>query len=188
MDERDEIVGVRVDSAEFRREVADMRQLLEGSLGGAGDRAGRAIERSLLGAVRQGRVGFEELKGAGLRAVDAIAGAALKAGIREVAGSGGLGRTLGTLLAGLSGLPGRATGGPVAPGRPYLVGERGPELFVPTAAGRVEAGVRERPREVRVAITVNAGTVNAGTGEAAGALRQSARQVARAVRAALAEE
>jgi len=182
MDE-DEVVALRVDTAGFRREVADMRQLLEGTLGGAGDRAGRAIERSLLGAVRQGRLGFDELKGAGLRAMDAIAGAALKAGVREVAGGGGLGRTLGTLLAGLSGLPGRATGGPVAPGRPYLVGERGPEMFVPTAAGRVEAGL-PRAREVRVAITVNTG----GGGEAAGALRQSARQVARAVRAALAEE
>lgn len=28
-------------------------------------------------------------------------------------------------------------GGPVYPGRPYLVGERGPELFIPAAAGRV---------------------------------------------------
>jgi len=71
----------------------------------------------------------------------------------------------------------------VAPGRPYVVGERGPELFVPTAAGRVEAGLPGGVREVRVAITVNA-----GGGDAAGAMRQSARQVARAVRAALAEE
>jgi phage-related minor tail protein len=28
-------------------------------------------------------------------------------------------------------------GGPVAGGVPYLVGERGPELFVPAAAGRI---------------------------------------------------
>jgi TP901 family phage tail tape measure protein len=32
----------------------------------------------------------------------------------------------------------RALGGPVSFGRPYLVGERGPELFVPGATGRVE--------------------------------------------------
>lgn len=31
----------------------------------------------------------------------------------------------------------RADGGPVAPGRPYIVGERGPELIVPSRAGMV---------------------------------------------------
>jgi tape measure domain-containing protein len=31
----------------------------------------------------------------------------------------------------------RAMGGPVSPGKAYLVGERGPELFVPSAAGKV---------------------------------------------------
>jgi hypothetical protein len=32
----------------------------------------------------------------------------------------------------------RALGGPVSFGRPYLVGERGPELFVPGMSGRIE--------------------------------------------------
>ncbi|RTL61581.1 MAG: phage tail tape measure protein [Pseudonocardiaceae bacterium] len=32
----------------------------------------------------------------------------------------------------------RALGGPVSFGKPYLVGERGPELFVPGATGRIE--------------------------------------------------
>ena len=31
----------------------------------------------------------------------------------------------------------RAMGGPVSPGKAYLVGERGPELFIPSAAGKV---------------------------------------------------
>ncbi|MDB5696519.1 MAG: tail tape measure protein, partial [Sphingomonas bacterium] len=77
-------------------------------------------------------------------------------------------------------LPGRATGGPVVGGRGYLVGERGPELFVPTAAGRVEATGSGSARDVRVSITINA-----RAGEGAEAMRQSSRQVARAVRAAL---
>lgn len=34
-------------------------------------------------------------------------------------------------------LAGRATGGPVTAGTPYLVGERGPELFLPTASGSI---------------------------------------------------
>ena len=32
----------------------------------------------------------------------------------------------------------RARGGPVGAGRPYMVGERGPELFVPSRSGRIE--------------------------------------------------
>jgi phage-related minor tail protein len=34
-------------------------------------------------------------------------------------------------------LPGRAVGGPVKGGRPYMVGEKGPELFVPGASGSI---------------------------------------------------
>jgi lambda family phage tail tape measure protein len=34
-------------------------------------------------------------------------------------------------------LPGKAIGGPVSPGKPYMVGERGPELFMPNSAGTI---------------------------------------------------
>lgn len=34
-------------------------------------------------------------------------------------------------------LPGKADGGPVYSGAPYIVGERGPELFVPSASGTI---------------------------------------------------
>jgi phage-related minor tail protein len=34
-------------------------------------------------------------------------------------------------------IPPRAAGGPVAGGRPYLIGEKGPELFVPGSKGNV---------------------------------------------------
>jgi hypothetical protein len=34
-------------------------------------------------------------------------------------------------------LPGKALGGAVGAGRPYMVGERGPELFVPGAQGNI---------------------------------------------------
>lgn len=37
-------------------------------------------------------------------------------------------------------IPGLAAGGPVAAGRPFVVGERGPELFVPSQAGRIVPG------------------------------------------------
>jgi hypothetical protein len=51
---------------------------------------------------------------------------------------GGLSQQDALTLAGISTLPRRAMGGPVAPGGgPYLVGERGPELFTPSASGNI---------------------------------------------------
>jgi hypothetical protein len=38
---------------------------------------------------------------------------------------------------GMSGMGARAGGGPVSGGSPYMVGERGPELFVPTGSGTI---------------------------------------------------
>lgn len=187
MDEEIErlIVSVRADTRGFARDVAEMRGQIEGPLEAGADRAGRAIEGALLRAVRTGKFGFEDLRRVALAVLDEIAAAALRGGLDALSGAGGGGAgggLLGTILGLFSGAPGRATGGPVSPGRPYWVGERGPELFVPSSAGAVAAPVASGPREVRVAITVNA-----GAGEAPRALAQSSRQVARAVKAALAE-
>lgn len=52
-------------------------------------------------------------------------------------GSDAGGGALGSFLGSLFGIGKRAAGGPVAAGVPYLVGERGPELVVPRAAGMV---------------------------------------------------
>ncbi|HWL04998.1 MAG TPA: tape measure protein [Xanthobacteraceae bacterium] len=41
------------------------------------------------------------------------------------------------LSSGIGGIFGRAGGGPVEAGRPYAIGERGPEMFVPNVAGRI---------------------------------------------------
>ncbi|MEI9850629.1 MAG: tail tape measure protein, partial [Sphingomonas sp.] len=181
MDEEIErlIVSVRADTQGFARDVAEMQGLLEGPLGAGAASAGRAIEGALIRAVRTGRFGFEELRAVALKVMDDIAASALRTGLGALLGGGG-GLT-GVFAGLLGGAAGRATGGPVSPNRPYWVGERGPELFVPTGAGSVAAPVAAGPREVRVAITVNA-----AAGEAPRALAQSGRQVARAVKAALA--
>jgi hypothetical protein len=70
----------------------------------------------------------------------------------------------------------------VAAGRSYVVGERGPELFVPSTGGRIETA-RQSSRDVRVSIAVQ--TPAAGDPQV---LRQSSRQLARAVRSALRQE
>ena len=170
----------RIDMRGFAADMSAMRAELSRGLGDAAELGARVVEGALLRAARTGKFGFEELKATALSVLDQIARAALCQGVGAI-GDAGLSRLLGGLA---SGLPGRATGGPVSPDRPYLVGERGAEVFVPTSSGRVEP---LRPggaaRDVRVAITINA-----GAGEAAGVLQRSGRQVARAVRAALAED
>ena len=179
MDEEIErlVIGVRADTAGFARDVDAMRATLEGPFASGADRAGRAVETALARAVRTGKLGFDDLKSVALAAMGEIAAAAVRGGIGSVLGGGGLAG----VLTGLLGLPGRATGGPVSPGRAYLVGERGPEVFVPTSSGQV-AVPGGGARDVRVAITINA-----GSGDAPAAMARSGRQVARAVRAALTE-
>lgn len=187
MDEEIErlLVSVRADTGAFARDVAEMRGQLEGPLGESLERAGRVLENALVRAVRTGKLSFEDLKRAALSAMAEIAAAAIRAGIGAVAGGGkgggaGLMGAASQLLAGLLGAPGRAMGGPVAPGRPYLVGERGAELFVPTASGRIETGREAGGRDIRLNITINA-----ATGDGPHALARSSRQVARAVKQAL---
>jgi hypothetical protein len=57
-------------------------------------------------------------------------------------GDTGSGGSTGGVLSGLASAffgGGKAMGGAVYPGQAYLVGERGPEMFVPPSAGRIEA-------------------------------------------------
>ena len=179
------LVSVRPDTAGFAKDVATMRAELDGPFAHGAERAGRVLESALGRAIRTGRLGFEDLKRVALAAMAEIAAAAIRAGVQAAAGGaggqGGLFAAAAQLLAAVLGAPGRATGGPVSPGRPYLVGERGPELFVPTASGRIEplAG-SGHGREIRVSINVNA-----PPGSEPRALQASSRQVARAVRQAL---
>ncbi len=178
------VVAVRADKAALARDVADMRQVLEEPLVAGAERAGRAIEGALLRAVRSGKFGFDDLKRVALSAMADIANAALRAALPGGAGgagaAGGLSGLLGNILGaafGLGGLPGRASGGPVAPGQAYLVGERGPEIFVPTMAGRVDSG--GGGRDIRIIVNV------AGGGADTPRMAASGRQIARAVRRAV---
>ncbi len=176
----DDLVAVPLDTGAFARDVAAMRAELQGALGAGAERAGDAIERGLLRAVRTGKLGFEDLKRTALAALAEIAALQVRQGLSAAFGGSGTGATLAGVAASLLGLPGRAGGGPVSPGRGYLVGERGPELFVPTASGRVEATPAQASRTVHVSITLNA-----PGGSEARALERSSRQVARAVKSAL---
>jgi hypothetical protein len=69
-------------------------------------------------------------------------GGGLFSGGGPVAMPGGAGFAEGFFLPSL--LPGRANGGPVSGNTPYLVGERGPELFVPGVSGSVVSNADTR--------------------------------------------
>lgn len=190
MDEEIErlIVSVRADTQVFARDVAAMRAELDGPFAAGVAQAGRVLENALLRALRTGKLGFEDLKRAALSVLAEIAAAAIQSGIGALFGGGGgksgggsdIVSTIASLVAAFAGAPGKAIGGPVSAGRPYLVGERGPELFVPAAAGRIETMRPGPARDVRISITVNA-----PAGAEAEALKASSRQVARAVKRAL---
>jgi hypothetical protein len=184
------LVAVRADTHVFARDVAAMKAELAGPFAAGAEQAGRMLENALVRALRTGKLGFDDLKRVALSAMAEIASAAIRGGLDALfkgggsgGGGGGLGSlatSLGSIFANLFGAPGMAIGGPVSPGRAYMVGERGPELFVPTASGRIEAGPGGGGREVRLSITINA-----PSGSEAQALQASGRQVARAVRQAL---
>ncbi|MBU7579714.1 MAG: tail tape measure protein, partial [Porphyrobacter sp.] len=151
-DDFDELViDVRARTDGFASDVEAMRRSLDSSLVDGFGRAGNVLERSLLGALRRGSLGFDDLKRAAFSALGEIASYAIQSGIGNLfggtgggggagvgGGASGLGSLIGQTVGALFGLPGRATGGPVAPGRAHLVGGRGAGGVVPTPSGRGE--------------------------------------------------
>ncbi len=186
-------LDVRANTQAFASDVAAMRGSFDGTLVDGFSRAGDVLERGLLTALRKGSIGFEDLRRIAMSVIDQIASRSLNTLFNSIGlggGNGGNGGntgnligSIGSLLSSLLGSPGRATGGPVSPGRGYMVGERGPELFMPSSAGRIEPGLGGSRRDVKVSINI---TAPAGTG-APQALQRSSRQIASAVRRALAD-
>jgi hypothetical protein len=64
-------------------------------------------------------------------------------------------------LAGISTLPRRAMGGPVSAfGGPYIVGERGPELFTPSSSGNITPNHAMSGGGNTITVNVNGGDPN----------------------------
>jgi hypothetical protein len=185
------VIDVRARTDGFAADLEGVRRTLDSSLLDGFSRAGNVLESGLLSALRRGSLGFDDLRRVAFNALNEIASYALQSGISSLFGGGGggassgglggLGNLFGQTIGALFGLPGRATGGPVSPGRAFIVGERGPEVFVPTASGRIETGGRGAGSDVRVAIQL---AVPRGTA-APTALQRSSRQIASAVRRSL---
>lgn len=178
-------IRVRADTQEFARELGNVRSQLDGSFASSLERAGQGLERGLLSSLRRGSLGFEDLRNVALSVLSDIASASLSTGIGSIFGSGdgrgGLLNSLGSFASSALGLPGRATGGPVTSGRPYLVGENGPEMFIPTTSGSIDAGRSGGGPAINMTINVS----DNGRGSAPDAINRSSRHMARAVRQAL---
>jgi len=182
------VVRVRADSSDLRRQLSDIEQDFQGLEGAAGEMAD-GLTRVFEDFARSGELSFDSLKRSALSVLDDIANRAIQFGIDSIFGAdsasgGDIGGTLGNLLSGF--LFGRAGGGAVGAGQPYLVGERGPELFVPQGAGRIMprqdlTSGASRGAGKSTNITVN--ITNQGAG--GDMTRRSAGQVAVAVRRAM---
>ena len=174
------VIRVRADTSGFMGGIDAIKREVDGPLADGFERAGGSIERALTRAAATGKIGFEDLRKVALSVLGDIAASALKTQFGGLGGGGSLISSLASAVGSLFGAPGRATGGTVSGGRPYLVGERGPELFVPAAAGRVETGGAGRGA---VNVTIN---LSAPRDASPAVMNQTANQVARAVRQALA--
>ena len=73
-------------------------------------------------------------------------------------------KTVSSIVPGLGALiPFRASGGAVSGGSPYVVGERGPELFIPSSTGRIEPNGRGVFEQGGVMVSLSGQFVQRGT-------------------------
>lgn len=110
----------------------------------------RGFEDSIVNFVKTGKLSFKDLANTLIEEFVRIQARKLFLGI--FGGASGGADILGSLL-------GRATGGPVSANTPYMVGERGPELFVPSTAGNIvnnnQLGMSQ-PQVTQVTYNINA--------------------------------
>ena len=86
---------------------------------------GRTVKDGMVEAIESAIDGTQRLGEIASNVLRQIARAFIQAGITSAFGAGGLN------------IPGFAKGGPVTGGDPYIVGEKGPELFVPKGSGTI---------------------------------------------------
>lgn len=100
-------------------------------IGDAFSKAGKRISNALGDAARTGEISVKGLAAAILRDLSNLA--------IERFVVGPINNVLGTILKAPPNFGARANGGPVTAGGAYLVGERGPEMFVPGVSGNISA-------------------------------------------------
>ena len=176
------VVKIRADSSDLRGQLASIEKDF-GSLDTVAATTADGMSRVFENFARSGELSFSSLKRAALSVLNDIANTALQSGLDSLFGSNSsIGNSISSLAS--SFLFGRASGGTVGARQPYLVGERGPELFVPERPGRIipaqdmsRGGGRAQATNITINIT--------NQGQSSDMTRRSAGQVAVAVRRAM---
>ena len=117
---------LRAEELNLAKEIARVEQLQADALNAVGDAARNVFETMIFGSEK-----LEDTLGNVARQLASIL---LQTGLKALGGGDGVG--LFSILGGDFG-GGRASGGPVRKGTSYVVGEKGPELFVPQSSGTV---------------------------------------------------
>jgi hypothetical protein len=153
------------------RAATDLSQMITGGLFGKSDGNGGGLKGGLLSSIFGAL--FSGLFGGGAKIGKVGTGIG-------AAGLGGIG---------LGMVPGRASGGPVSSGGLYMVGEQGPELFVPGSAGSIIPNSRNRgtTRGANTTINNNNITVNEAPSRASFRQQRSRREFAEKSAALVAE-
>lgn len=135
--DKDPLKNFRINADKAREDTKNLMKAWADSMKKSGQEAATsfnavvgAMENSITSLVTKGKLNFKGL-------VDTILSEAVRLTIAKpliAALTGGAGG----FLAGIFGAVGaKADGGPVSGGSPYIVGERGPELFVPNRTGLI---------------------------------------------------
>jgi len=117
------------------------------------------------------------------RLADQVMEVALNMALWGSAGGGGTGGLLGGLFKGIFG---SAQGGTIGAGNPRMVGERGPELFVPHSSGQVIPNNRLGGGGTNITVNVDASGSDVEGNEAEG--RELGEMLAAAIQSALIQE
>ena len=157
----------KVESAELKAVMHDLQDQAVATsdiISKALDAAGKKIETSLVRAAQTGEFSFQTM-------VENILSELARLAVDQLFGDS-FSEPQGLGLGALASVIGqRAEGGPVLAGQRYLVGERGPEVFMPSSAGAIQPVANSAP--VNVVIYAGSDTTES--------VRRSERQISAAV-------
>lgn len=138
------VVKIRADGSALKDQLGSIEKDFT-RLDSVADKTAAGMSRVFENFARSGKLSFDSLRQTALSVLNDIAGSAIRSGINSIFGSGGSSGGFSNFLGSLASsfLGGRAGGGSVSARQPYMVGERGPELFMPEMPGRIiPAGAR----------------------------------------------
>ena len=135
-----------------------------------GDTIKSDVTNSIKGAIKGSQTLGQSMSNILSSIADKAMDVALNMALWGSIGGGGTGGLLGGVFSGIFGgnKKTKANGGPVSSKTPYMVGERGPEIFVPNSSGKIISNNRIGGGGATVNVTVNAteSNVSASGGEA----------------------